>query len=195
MTGGIVAENTSQTIRLAIGSPFGAALAGRSRSLDGGGLILASHSTEGTGNMAGDGSAALGAPEIAGALVNPRGFTKKASVGAIGGALGAVAATAVASRSRAGDLPSFGRVGYVAASDAEVALIRTKSGALKMKVTDEVLARAPREEIARVELDKGRLLSHLRLQFSNGTVWEFDVPKTAAKNAERLVLALGGDIV
>jgi hypothetical protein len=33
------------------------------------------------------------------------------------------------------------------------------------------------------------------LQFSNGTVWEFDVPKTAAKNAERLVLALGGDIV
>jgi hypothetical protein len=156
----------------------------------------ARHSTEGTGNMAGDGSAALGAPEVAGVLVNPRGFGKKAAVGSIGGVVGAVAATAVAARSSsASDLPSFGRVGYVAASDGEVALIKTKSGALKMKVTDEVLARAPREELTRVELDRGRPLSHLRLQFSNGTVWEFDVPKTAVKNGERLVLALGGDIV
>jgi hypothetical protein len=38
--------------------------------------------------MAGEGSAALGAPELAGAMVNPRGFGKKASVGAIGGAVG-----------------------------------------------------------------------------------------------------------
>ena len=35
--------------------------------------------------MAGDGSAALGAPQIAGTIVNPRGFTKKMSVGAVGG--------------------------------------------------------------------------------------------------------------
>jgi hypothetical protein len=146
--------------------------------------------------MAGDGSAALGAPEIAGVLVNPRGFGKKAAVGSIGGVVGAVAATAVASRSSgAADLPSFGRVGYVAASETEVALIKTKSGALKMKVTDQVLARAPREELEQVALDKGRLLSHMRLTFSGGIVWEFDVPKTAVKNAERLVVALGGDIV
>jgi len=146
--------------------------------------------------MAGDGSAALGAPEVAGALVNPRGFGKKASIGAIGGVVGAVAATAVASRSsKASDLPSFGRVGYVAASETEVALIKTKSGALKMKVTDQVLARAPREELDQIELNKGKLLSHMRLAFANGTVWEFDVPKTAVKNAERLVLALDGSIV
>jgi hypothetical protein len=146
--------------------------------------------------MAGDGSAALGAPEIAGVLVNPRGFGKKAAVGSIGGVVGAVAATAVASRSSgAADLPSFGRVGYVAASENEVALIKTKSGALKMKVTGEVLARASREELEQVTLDKGRLLSHMRFAFSGGTVWEFDVPKTAVKNAERLVVALGGDIV
>jgi hypothetical protein len=56
--------------------------------------------------MAGEGSAALGAPELAGAMVNPRGFGKKASVGAIGGAVGAVAATAVASRSKASDVPA-----------------------------------------------------------------------------------------
>lgn len=98
--------------------------------------------------VAGDGSAALGAPEVAGTLVNPRRFTKKMSVGAIGGVVGAVAASAVASRqSKASDVPAFGRVGYVAASETDVALIRTKSGAIKMHVTDEVLARVPRDEL------------------------------------------------
>jgi hypothetical protein len=67
--------------------------------------------------MAGEGTAALGAPVIAGTMVNPRGFGKKASVGAIGGVVGAVAATAVASRSsKASDVPAFGRVAYLAAS-------------------------------------------------------------------------------
>jgi hypothetical protein len=145
--------------------------------------------------MTGEGSAALGAPEIAGVMVNPRGFTKKMSVGAVGGVVGAVAATAVASRSsKASGVPAFGRVGYVAASESEVALIKTKSGALKMKVTDEVLARAPREELEAVALKDGKLISHLRLQFSNGTVWEFDVPKTSKKKAKWLVTALDGNI-
>ncbi|HEX3831471.1 MAG TPA: hypothetical protein VHW04_05830 [Solirubrobacteraceae bacterium] len=145
--------------------------------------------------MAGDGTAALGAPEIAGTMVNPRGFTKKMSVGAIGGVVGAVAATAVASRSsKAADVPAFGRVAYLAASETEVALIKTKSGALKMKVTGEVLARAPRAEIETVELKDGKLIAHLRLQFANGTVWEFDVPKIGKKNAKQLVLALDGNV-
>jgi hypothetical protein len=145
--------------------------------------------------MAGDGTAALGAPEIAGTMVNPRGFTKKMSVGAIGGVVGAVAATAVASRSsKAADVPAFGRVAYLAASETEVALIKTKSGALKMKVTGEVLARAPRAEIETVELKDGKLIAHLRLQFANGTVWEFDVPKIGKKHAKQLVLALDGNV-
>jgi hypothetical protein len=145
--------------------------------------------------MAGDGTAALGAPEIAGTMVNPRGFTKKMSVGAVGGVVGAVAATAVASRSsKAADVPAFGRVAYLAASDTEVALIKTKSGALKMKVTGEALARAPRAEIEAVELKDGKLIAHLRLQFANGTVWEFDVPKIGKKNAKHLVLALDGNV-
>jgi hypothetical protein len=144
--------------------------------------------------MAGEGSAALGAPEVAGAMVNPRGFGKKASLGAIGGVVGAVAASAVAGRSSTSDVPAFGRVGYLAASEAEVALIKTKSGALKMKVTDQVLVRAPRDELEVVALNDGKLLSHLRLQFTNGTVWEFDVPKIGKKNAKHLVTVLGGSI-
>jgi hypothetical protein len=144
--------------------------------------------------MAGEGSAALGAAEVAGAMVNPRGFGNKASAGALGGVVGAVAASAVASRTSASDVPAFGRVGYLAASESEVALIKTKSGALKMKVTDQLLARAPRDELEVVALKDGKLLSHLRLQFTNGTVWEFDVPKIGKKNAKHLVTVLGGSI-
>jgi hypothetical protein len=143
--------------------------------------------------MSSDGSAALRSPELAGVLVNPRGLTKTMSAGAVGGVVGAVAATVVASRSsKVSELPAFGRVGYIAASDTEVALIKTKSGALKMKVTDEALARAGREELVAVELTGGKLLSHLRLQFTNGVVWEFDVPKTGKRDATQLVAVLGG---
>ncbi|HTU94637.1 MAG TPA: hypothetical protein VMF14_02285 [Solirubrobacteraceae bacterium] len=145
--------------------------------------------------MAAEGTAALGSPVIAGAMVNPRGFGKKATVGAIGGVVGAVAATAVASRSSVSDVPAFGRVGYLAASETEVALIKTKSGAIKMKVTDEVLVRAPRSELQSVELKDGKLLSSVRLQFVTGTVWEFDVPKIGKKSAKELVYELGGNVV
>jgi hypothetical protein len=75
-----------------------------------------------------------------------------------------------------------------------VALIKTKSGALKMKVTDQLLARAPRDELEVVALKDGKLLSHLRLQFTNGTVCEFDVPKIGKKSAKHLVTVLGGSI-
>jgi hypothetical protein len=145
--------------------------------------------------MAGDGSAALGAPEIAGTMVNPRGFTKKMSVGAMGGVVGAVAATAVASRqSKASEVPAFGRVGYVAASESEVALIKMKSGAIKMHVTDQVLVRASRDDVEAVEMQDGKLISVLKLRFTNGVVWEFDVPRTSKKGAKEFVAMLGGTV-
>jgi hypothetical protein len=148
--------------------------------------------------MAADASAALGAPELAGTLVNPKGFTKKvtASVagGQLGGAVGTVAAAAIAGRGRTNvsDLPDYGRVGYVALSADEVALVKTKTGALKMKISDEVLARAPRTEVASAELGEGKLLSHLSISFTNGATWQFDIPRQAKKTAQGLVRALGG---
>ena len=150
--------------------------------------------------MADDASGALGAPEIAGSLVNPKGLTKKvtaATAGSqLGGAIGNMAAGAIAGRTSgtAAEMPSFGRVGYVAVSETEVALVKTKTGAFKMKITDEVIARVPRSEVASVELDQGKLLSHLTIEFADGVVWQFDVPKAAKKTAQGVTRALGGTL-
>ena len=76
--------------------------------------------------MAGDGSAALGVPQVGGTLVNPRGYTKKMSVGAIRGAAGVTGAMIAADRQSNASAPTFGRVGYLAASETEIALIKTK---------------------------------------------------------------------
>jgi hypothetical protein len=150
--------------------------------------------------MADDASAALGAPQVAGTLVNPKGLTKKvtASVagGQVAGVVGNVGASLATGPAYAGapDVPEFGRVGYLAASDSEIALVKTKTGALKMKVTDEVLARVPRSDIASCELDQGALLSKLKIVFSNGVTWEFDIPRQGKKTAQGLVTALGGEL-
>lgn len=151
--------------------------------------------------MASDASAALGASEIAGTFVNPKGFAKKMTAtvagGQVGGVVGSVAASMAAGRSSgsASELPSFGRVGYVAVSEHDVALVKTKTGAFKMKISDEILARVPRAEVASAELDEGKLLSHLTITFTNGAVWQFDVPAQGKKTAKGVVHALGGAIV
>jgi hypothetical protein len=149
--------------------------------------------------MANDGSAALGAPEIAGTLVNPRGYVKKRVARTAGrevaGLVGSVAAGLATRDGGAGvsDLPDFGRVGYVAVSTTEVAVLKTKLG-WKMTPTDVALARAPRSELASAELDEGRMVSHLRLRFADGRLWEFDVPKSDKKTAREVVAALEGSV-
>ena len=150
--------------------------------------------------MAANASHALGAAEVAGSFVNPKGMTKKmtASVAGrvAGGVVGSVAASMKTGSPYAGaaDVPNFGRVGYIAVTADDVALVKTETGMLKMKIGDEVLARSPRAEIASAELDKGALLSHLKIVFTNGVSWEFDVPKKDKKTAQRVVEALGGAI-
>jgi len=144
--------------------------------------------------MANDASQALGAPEIAGTLVNPKGLMKKSvarvSGREIAGLVGSVAAGLAADRQKgAPDLPNFGRVGYVAVSATEVALVKTRTG-WKMHPTDEVLARASRSELTSAELDEGRMVSHLRFQFANGQLWEFDIPRADKKTARAVVDAL-----
>jgi hypothetical protein len=150
--------------------------------------------------MAEDGTAALGAPELAGTMVNPRGLTKKMTMRAAGEQIGGAIGSTVAGGTIGGlyqgapDVPVFGRVGYVAASETEIALIKTKAGPFKMHVTSETLARVPRSELEDVELDEGKMLSHLKLRFANGVLWEFDIPKLGKKGAKELVATLGGRI-
>jgi len=52
----------------------------------------------------------------------------------------------------------------------------------------------PRSEVASVELDQGALLSHLKIEFTNGVVWQFDVPKQSKKTAQNVTRALGGTL-
>ena len=137
---------------------------------------------------------------ITGTLVNPKGMTKKMTASVAGGEIAGVAGNVAANLATGGayagapEVPNFGRVGYVGVNAGELALVKTKSGAFKMKVTDEVLASSPRSDIAAVELDQGKLLSHLKIEFTNGVTWEFDIPKMAKKTAQELVTELGGQL-
>jgi hypothetical protein len=142
--------------------------------------------------MATDASIALGAPQLAGTFVNPKGYARRVTATAVGGVVGAAVASATTSDQS--ELPHFGRVGYVAVTDNEVALIKTKSGLFRMKVSDEVLARRERSEISLAELKRGKLTSGLTIEFHDGVVWAFDVPKANQRAAKQVIEALGGAI-
>jgi hypothetical protein len=148
--------------------------------------------------LADDASNTLGAQELAGTFVNPKGMTKKMTASVTGQVAGGMVGTFAANMATGGaysgapEVPNFGRVGYLAVTDSDLALVKTKTGAFKMKIGDEVLARVPRSEIASTALDEGKLLSHLKIEFSNGVAWEFDIPKQAKKSTQGLVRALDG---
>jgi len=59
-----------------------------------------------------------------------------------------------------------------------------------MTPTDTALARAPRTHLSAAELDEGRMLSHLNLRFTDGQVWEFDIPRSDKKTAREVIAAL-----
>jgi hypothetical protein len=71
--------------------------------------------------------------------------------------------------------------------------VKTKYG-WKMKPTDEALARAPRSELASAELEEGKMVSHLRLRFANGQLWEFDIPRSDKKTARAVVAELESSV-
>ena len=139
-------------------------------------------------------------PKIAGTMVNPKGMTKKVTASVAGGVVGGRGRhlrgghghrRCIRRGARGAELRPRR---LLAASADAVALVKTKSGAFKMKVTDESLATVPRSEIASAELDQGKLLSQLTIVFNNGVTWEFDIPKAAKKTAQGLVTALGGTL-
>jgi hypothetical protein len=145
-----------------------------------------------------DASTALRAPQLAGTWVNKRGTSKRLVASVAGrefaGAVGSVAAAGIAGRSSIGasDTPDFGRDAYLAISESEIALVKTKTGLMKLKITDEVHARAARTEVAQAELGNGKLACPLTITFANGSRWELDVARGGRSAAQRLVTLLGG---
>jgi hypothetical protein len=150
--------------------------------------------------MAKDASAALGADEVAGTCVSPRRLTKKMTTrtagGQVAGLAGDLAASAAAGTTSEGapDVPSFGRMGYLAASETELAITKTSQMGFMPRPIGDALVRVPRTEVRSATLERGRLLSQLTLSFANGVIWEFEIPRAHRNSAQRLVTALGGSV-
>jgi hypothetical protein len=142
--------------------------------------------------MAWDASAALGAPQVAGSVVNPRGLGRKMTGMALGGLVGSAVAGMGNKNKQPGNMPNIGKVGFLAVSGNDVALVKTKSGLWKMKLTDELLARRSRSEIVSSELKGGMMVATLSINFTDGDVWSFDVPRARKKSAKQVLQALGG---
>jgi hypothetical protein len=141
-----------------------------------------------------DASEVLGSPEVAGTFLSPKGLTKKMSTAQagrmVGGVVGSMAAGLATTGKKDGDTPAFGQIGYLAVTADEVALVRGKVGAFKPKIRDEVLGRRPRSDVAHVEFDKGTLKGALKIQSSDGSLWEFEIPKVHRKTTELVVAEL-----
>jgi hypothetical protein len=148
--------------------------------------------------MAADASQALGASQLAGTFVNPRGMAKKfvtrVAASQAAGIAGGVAAGIATGDERVGvaDAPDFGRDAYLAVSERDLALVKTKQGVMKLKITDEVIARAPRSEVTSAQVGDGKLACPLTISFADGATWVMDVPRAGKKAAKAVVTALGG---
>jgi hypothetical protein len=137
--------------------------------------------------MAYDASAALGAPQVAGCMVLRSGSAKRM---AIGGLIGAALAARNAKHKLDDGTPNFGRTGYLAVTANDVALVKTKSGLWKAKLTNEVLARRPRNEVAAASLDGGMLQNTVNIKFSDGSAWKMEVPKARKGGAQQVIRQL-----
>ena len=152
--------------------------------------------------MAVDASELIGAQQIAGVLVRPRGATMGRalnqggmSVGGIVGAAGGALASGKAAKSgqaARAETPEFKGSALLALTDGEVVLVKLKAGAMTSKPS-EVIARAPRELVDHAVL-AGGLVPKLSIDFTDGSEWSMDVPRVVKKQGDtkRIVELLGG---
>ena len=143
--------------------------------------------------MSDDASAALGSAQLAGTFVSPKGLTKRMTGDAAMRQVGRAVTGSAVSPGSSGSFdgaPAFGTVGYVAVTTEEVAIVEGKTGMMKPKVGEKVIARMPRSQVASVELDPKMLTAALKIGFSDGGSWEFEVPKKYRETAQQVVSAL-----
>ncbi len=146
-----------------------------------------------------DASKALGAPEIAGAWIERKGFAKREmraiASAEVGGMLGTAAGAGLSAKGTprpTADTPSFGAYGYLALSANDLVLVKAKQGLTGLKLTDDVIASVPRSAVASAELGQGKVSSPLTISFSDGGAWELEVARARRRGAERLIAELSG---
>jgi hypothetical protein len=123
--------------------------------------------------------------------VSPKGLTKNVTGATAAGMVGGIAGRVVADRAlQPGGAPAFGNIGYVVATAADVVIAKGKTGMMKPKVTNEIVASRPRAEIASVGLDPHMLTATLTIAFADGDAWTFEVPKAHRAGAQRVVQVL-----
>ncbi len=141
--------------------------------------------------MAIDTSQLLGAKQLTGAVVMPRGWAWTAGVsqrvGVVGPAIG-YAATKL-SKENTSQTPQFRRSAYLAVTDRELALLTLRPSAPGR--LGEVLARVPRSEVASAKVGPGVLRTNLTIGFTDGGRWEFEVSPLIRHTVVRVVRALG----
>ena len=150
--------------------------------------------------MAHDASQILGAPQLAGVIVSPvgAGLQTGGRFGGMGGGLtGAVVSAAVARKGReeaaqaaaVSMAPDFGRWGFLAVTDDELALVdlaSTRAGRLKL---GDVIVRISRAQVASGEVGSARTALPLpvTITFSGGDTWLLEAPRWARKQAQTIV--------
>jgi hypothetical protein len=132
-----------------------------------------------------DASSALGAPEVAGAWVNPTGKARRTVDAVAFGQYGA-------SGERTAETPTFGGFGYLALSATELALVKGKQGLVGLKLTGDVVAKVPRTEVASIELGDGKIAAPLTIAFAAGGQWDLEVARAHRRAAERVIAELRG---
>lgn len=141
--------------------------------------------------MAHDASQLLGAQQLVGTTVNPRGYGRRegaARVGIVGPAIGY--AVAKQGRQDASETPKFPRIAFLAVTDQEVALVKVGSGGVNGRL-EEVMARVPRSDVASAEVSGGMLRCDATIKFTDGGSWELEVSRLIRRQAEQVVRALG----
>jgi hypothetical protein len=142
--------------------------------------------------MAIDATPLLGATQLAGVKVNPRGSAAK--MAGLAGGHGASSQRKSPVESGGIQLPKFGRLAYLAATADEIVLLKVKMGLIRVR-PNEVLVRVPRDQVAAVELGKGTVsVPPLTITFTTGDVWRLEVPTPSRKYAVELVRVIGPDI-
>ena len=70
----------------------------------------------------------------------------------------------------------------------------TDSQASYYRKQGDALVRVPRSEVQSVELERGKVLSQLKLTFADGSIWRFEIPRANRKGATEFTEALGGTV-